>query len=166
MATIWKPVKGYENYIISTDGKVKNIITGKILKGGQNQKGYLQVQLYKNGKRIQPFIHKLVAEAFIDNPDNKPQVNHIDGNKTNNNISNLEWCDNRENQNHAIKNHLRKNLLAVYQYSKDHKFIKKWETSAEAMRALKIDRSHILDVCKGKRKTAGGYIWSFEGVSV
>ena len=166
MATRWKTIKGFEGYMISTDGQVKNIKTGKILKGFKNKKGYLQVPFYKNGKRIQPYIHKLVAEAFIDNPENKTQVNHIDGNKTNNNVNNLEWCNNRENQIHAIKNHLRKNIKAVYQYNKDNTFIKKWESSAEVMRVLGIDRGHINACCNGKRKTAGGYIWSFEGASL
>lgn len=102
----WKPVKGFENYEVSDMGNIKSLNynhTGeaKILKPGKQRGGYLYINLYKNAKRYSKKIHRLVAEAFIPNPEGKPQVNHIDGNKKNNKLSNLEWSTNQENQQHA-----------------------------------------------------------------
>ena len=109
---IWRDIDGYEEvYRVSNFGRIKSlsrmIFNGKgyylskekILKGSKNEKGYLQVELL--GKPM--LIHRIVATMFIDNPYNKPQVNHIDGDKTNNHVLNLEWCDNSENQIHAYK---------------------------------------------------------------
>lgn len=97
----WLPIVGYEKeYLISNTGKVKGLKRNKILR---NQQGihYLQVQLNKNGKGKTKTIHRLVAQAFIENPLCKPEVNHIDGNKLNNNVCNLEWVTSSENQQHA-----------------------------------------------------------------
>ena len=108
----WKPIKDYEGlYEVSNLGRVKSLNykrTGKekILKNIECRNGYLAVSLTKLGKQKVFYIHKLVAEAFIPNPDNLPQVNHIDGNKKNNKVSNLEWCDNAYNQKHAWDNNL------------------------------------------------------------
>ena len=163
----WKKQNGYyDNYYVSDDGQVKNIITGRIKKATLDDKGYYRVLLSKDNKHKNCLVHRLVAIAFLPNPDNNPQVNHIDGNKENNNINNLEWCNNRYNTLHALQHHLRGNVKVIYQYTKDNTFIKKWQSSAEVMRELGIHKTHILECCKGKRKTAGGYKWSFEGVSV
>jgi hypothetical protein len=101
----WKDIEGYEGlYQVSNHGRVKSFKYGKekILKGSITTKGYLQVYLHKDNKIKRFNGHRLIAIHFIPNPDNKPQVNHIDGNKLNNNISNLEWNTQSENLNHAF----------------------------------------------------------------
>lgn len=102
MKEVWKDIEGYEGlYQISNLGRVKRVATGKVLKGGKDKDGYLMVKLYKNNIRSNKKIHRLVAEAFIPNPENKPQVNHADENKTNNSLDNLEWMTAKENINHG-----------------------------------------------------------------
>lgn len=103
-------IKGFEEYGIDKSGNVYSFKNKKVLKPSKNHKGYLQVCITINGKKITKRIHRLVAETFIPREDGKEQVNHKDGNKTNNNIYNLEWCTNSENLKHAyrvlgIKNH-------------------------------------------------------------
>lgn len=98
----WKKIKGYPRYSVSNLGRVRNDITGKILKGSHNPDGYMQVKLTKKkheSKYIR--VHRLVAQAFIPNPENKPQVNHIDGIRDNNIVTNLEWVTNKENSIHS-----------------------------------------------------------------
>lgn len=105
MEEIWKLIDGYENYYVSNMGKIKNSVTNKILRGQNNGRGYLFVTLYdKNHKGKQIMIHRLVALAFIDNPHNFPQVNHIDEDKRNNTVENLEWCTSEYNINHGTHN--------------------------------------------------------------
>jgi hypothetical protein len=91
-----------DDYEITRDGEVINKHTGKHLKPQKNGKGYYRVRI---GKKLM-FVHRLVAEKYVPNPDNKPQVNHIDGNKLNNSADNLEWVTNQENRNHALENGL------------------------------------------------------------
>ena len=113
----WKDIKGYEGkYQVSNLGNVKSLLDKslkkreKILKPSLTHKGYLRVYLSKESKKSTRLIHRLVAEAFIPNLENKETVNHIDGNKTNNRIDNLEWLSNIENQRHAWKMGLKKGL--------------------------------------------------------
>lgn len=108
---IWKDVKDFEGlYQISNTGKVRSLkrnnTNGKILKSAFNYKGYEVVYFSKNNKKYVRKIHRLVAESFIPNLNHKEQVNHIDGNKANNNVDNLEWCTCRENIIHAYRNNL------------------------------------------------------------
>ena len=106
---MWKDIKGFDNYEVSTEGQVRNITTGHILKPRDNGRGYLEVGLHTNKKRTHKYIHRLVAEAFIPNPNNKPEVNHIDEDKTNNSVNNLEWLTHKENNNYGTKNERMKN---------------------------------------------------------
>lgn len=124
----------------------------------------MTVTLYGNNKKIKLFrVSRLVAMAFIPNPENKPQVNHKDGNKLNNNVDNLEWVTQIENQYHAWGNGLNKNKpKAVNQYDLNNNFIREWESAREIERQTKIQRSNIACCCRGTRKTAGGYIWRFK----
>jgi hypothetical protein len=123
--TVWKPVVGYEGlYEVSIYGEIKSIKTGKLLKPRLST-GYAMVALWNNGLRKDLKIHRLVAIAYIKNPMNKPQVNHIDGNKLNNELSNLEWVTNSENLKHAYKNGLitisnRKRQIIAAAVSKAH----------------------------------------------
>ena len=98
----WKKIKGYENYLISDYGRVFNFKFKKFLKPGKDRGGYLFVGLWKNGVRKNHKIHRLVANAYIVNPENKRTINHIDGIKANNLVENLEWSTQKENVHHAV----------------------------------------------------------------
>ena len=173
----WKTVivngEVYNNYMVSNLGRIKSLSYNrtkqeKTLKQSQ-QKGYLYVKLAKNGEMKSEIVHRLIAKTFISNPKNKPQVNHKDGNKLNNSVSNLEWCTNGENQKHAFNNGLKRrkfgkenpNATNVMQYDLQGNFIKEWGSISEADRELKISFKNISACCKGKRKTAGGFKWNY-----
>lgn len=186
MEEIWKDVIGYEGlYQISNYGNIKSlkkwirqynkyINKEKLLKPCVNKIGYYVVVLYKNKNKRSHLLHRLIAEAFIPNPENKPQINHIDGNKMNYNISNLEWCTQSENMIHAFKNGLEKpnkpmlnrkgnkNPLSkkVIQFDLNNNFINEYNSYTEATNITKIN--HIGDCCNGKLKTAGGFIWKYK----
>lgn len=97
---IWLSINGFETYQVSSWGRIRNA-DGQILKPYKSEKGYLKVELHKNGKGHKRRVHRLVAESFIENPEAKPQVNHKDGNKENNSVTNLEWVTDEENKEHA-----------------------------------------------------------------
>ena len=164
---IWKDVPFDSNYKVSNYGRIFSKRTNKILKGELTEKGYIRVALTEHKRYL---VHCIVARTFIPNPENKPQVNHIDGNKQNNYVDNLEWCTQSENMRHALKTGLKimpkgkdvYNALVVYQYDKNNNLIKRWECMSTASQTLKISQRDIVRVCKGKRKTCGGYIWKYE----
>lgn len=170
---IWKDVVGYEGlYQVSNYGRVKSLnysnqyksfVRNRILKLSTNHKGYVCVSIGYKPRRTCT-VHRLVAQAFIPNPNKLPQVNHKDGNKQNNVVSNLEWCDNDFNMNHAKINGLlngRTNKLKkqIEQYSLNDEFISKWASAKDVYQTLKISSSHIRECCRGERKTAGGFKW-------
>lgn len=166
MQEIWKDIKGFEGkYQVSNYGNVKSLNyrhTGKeqLLKPILQNNGYFCVMLYKPNKRF--LIHRLVAEAFIPNHDNLPQVNHKDEDKTNNYVVNLEWCTNKYNLNYGtVKEKIAKSLSKkVYQYTIDGKFVKEFESTQECGRNC-FDQGAIVRCCKGKIKTYKGYRWSY-----
>lgn len=168
MVEIWKDIPNYKGYQVSNLGNVKNVNTEKILKGGI-KRGYREVILIKDNKRKYKLVHRLVAETFIPNMNDYPQVNHIDGNKLNNNISNLEWCTRSENMKHAYKIGLEKPLYAinnprakrVKQYDLNNKLIKEYHGIKEASRINNLNPRDISKCCQGKRKQVGGYIWTY-----
>lgn len=163
MSEIWRNIEGYEGlYKISNKGRVKSLYNGseRILRPSWMTGGYLYVVLCKNGNQSNQRIHRLVAKAFIPNPENLPEINHKDENKKNNCVENLEWMRHIDNCNYGSRNErLSRKLL---QYSKDGKFIMEWPGAHEVERVLGIDQGNISKCCKGKLKSSGGFIWKYK----
>ena len=170
MKEVWKDIVGYEGlYQVSNLGRIKAIRNDadKILTAQKKQSGYIGCSLSKNGVVKHYKVHRLVAEAFIPNIENKPQINHINGIKTDNNVYNLEWCTARENINHSFRAGLSKgrrdgeNKLSkkVRQYSLNGAFIKEWESAMQIQRELGFNNSAISACCLNKQKQSYGYIW-------
>lgn len=165
---IWKPVKDYPNYQISNLGRVKSLNykrsgEEKILKSCTDDNGYYQVSLSRNGKNKTCKIHRLVAEAFIPNPNNLPQVNHKDEDKNNNIPNNLEWCTAKYNSNYGTRITRMKDKLkrVILQFTKDGKLIKKWDSIIDVQNELGIKQSNICKCLKGKINSIGGYQWKY-----
>lgn len=169
---VWKQIED-TMFSISNYGNIRNDKTGIILKTQSNDKGYQVVRVTINRIKRTFRIHRLVAEYFLDNPEHKEQVNHIDCNKNNNRADNLEWCTNKENVHHAIKNGLwksvfdgalkendnrKKKIIAKNIETKEEKI---FESVADAERYF--NTRHITDVLKGKRSQAKGYHFSYIG---
>ena len=160
MTEIWRDIKGYEKmYQVSNLGNVRRLVgfrcrNERIIKPLNKPNGYLKVQLHYNGRTRDVYIHRLVAEAFIPNPNNYTEVNHIDEDKTNNRFSNLEWCDRQYNAEYSL-------AKTVNQYSKYGVFIKQWKSIVDVSRELSIKASSICQCCRGKYKSAGGYKWYY-----
>ena len=152
-----KDIRNYENmYAITDDGRVWSYKTNKFLTPWLNR-GYLQVSLCNNGIKKKFSIHRLVAEAYIPNPDNKPQVDHKDGDRTNNTVENLEWATAEENDNYGNRNKsiARANATPVRCIELDRIF----ESISAAARELNLATSNICKCLKKQRHTTGGYHW-------
>lgn len=160
---IWKDIEGYEGlYQVSNLGRFKSVFRYfKILKCTKYKDGYVRVDLYKNGKVKRYLAHRLVAQTFIPNPQNKPQVNHIDENKENNCIENLEWCTRSENMNHGTAM-----LRTAMSQGKPIICIEtgtEYYSLSECARKMGLQVGHVCSVLKGKRKTTGGYTFKYKG---
>lgn len=175
---IWKPIVGYEGYYeISNIGRVRSLrrtlanrygknftIQERIMRLDNDKDGYKKVLLAKNGINKQMFVHRLVAQAFIPNPNNYPQINHKDECQFNNRVENLEWCTNKYNCNYGTRNirHTLKRSNPVLQYDLQGNFIKRFPSAREAERQMSNGRIHITECCNGFCQTAGGYKWYYE----
>ena len=169
----WKEIAGYEGlYEVSDIGMVKSFKYGKerILKPGKNNKGYLQVCLSKDGKHKTLTVHRIVAEAFIPNPDNLDTVNHKDEDKTNNFASNLEWMSMKDNINYGTHskrvgeaniNHPKKSKVVQMFDKKTCELLATFPSLMEAVRVTGISKGNISLCCNGNRKSAGGYVWRY-----
>ena len=174
---IWRDIKGYEGlYQVSDQGRVKSlerkvrhwsggerIQKERILKPKIDRDGYLQLNLYAGGKRKWLLVHRIVCEAFHKNHDNKPQVNHINENKTDNRACNLEWCTCKENINHGSRTERVAKALEkpIGQYKLDGQLIKVWPSTAIVERQTGFSRGSIWGVANGRHKQAYGYIWKY-----
>lgn len=177
----WKKIPGFgDKYSVSNDGSIKNDCTGKILKNKVMHDGYLRVHLSNQNHAAYFMVHRLVAEAFIPNPDNLPVVNHIDGNKSNPSVNNLEWVTFSDNSKHAYRtglahisekckqaagrvaaeNGAKTTRKAVCKINADgEKTI--YRGVREAEKANGIPRQNIIRACKNNKYTAGGYKWEY-----
>ena len=163
----WKTVIQNDYYEVNEYCQVRNKKRpNKILSTQVNNSGYLKVVLYRNGKQETYYVHRLGATAFLpnDDPEYKTQINHIDENKLNNHISNLEWVTPKENINYGTANARRATALdkPVEQYDLQGNLIAIYPSGIEAALQTGIDNTGICYVCKGKRKTAGGYKWRYK----
>lgn len=157
-----KDIKGYEGiYGITSCGKVYSYKSKKFLKPIAIKTGYLQVNLHKGKECSHHYIHRLVAMAYLPNPENLPQVNHKDENKTNNCLQNLEWCDAKYNLNYGTHNEKvsKKLKIPILQYDLNGNFIREWPSATDVGKEV---QRHICECLKGKLKSAYGYIWKYK----
>ena len=152
---VWKPIEGYD-YMISSLGRVKSLKFGreKIMKPRKDKDGYLIVNLHKDGKMETYRVHRLVVNAFIPNPKNLPEVNHINEIKSDNRVSNLEWITSQNNTRYS-------QAVAVNQFTLDGRFIRRWDCIMEVEYQLGFSNGNIVSCCKGRYKTAYGFIWRY-----
>ena len=172
----WKSIAGYEGlYEVSDLGRVKSLGNNKfrkekILKPSKNTCGYLQVILHKDGHTKHLFVHRLVSEAFIQNPNNLDTVNHKDEDKTNNAANNLEWLSFRDNHEYGTRNkrvseaninHPSLSKQVQMFDKKTGELLATFPSTCEAGRVTGINQSSISKCCNGKLKSSGGYIWRY-----
>lgn len=173
----WKDIKGYEGYYqVSNLGNVKSldrlidnkkntyIRQGNMIKQFYDNRGYMQVTICKNGLRKTYKTHRLVAEAFIENPYNLPEVNHKDENSLNNTYNNLEWCTAKYNCNYGSHNVrcAKSRYKKIYQYDLQDNLIREWNSVKETQTIGGFTASQVSNCCRGKIKTHKGYKWKFK----
>ena len=165
-----------DRYIVKSSGEVLNRASNKILNGSITKVGYLRYQFADNGRHFRVSAQRLVASLFIPNPENKPQVNHKDGNKLNNHFSNLEWATCSENVIHAYNflgkkpnktgtgrfNELHSGSRAILQISLNGLLVKEWVCANEVKRQLGFNRGNICSCARGLLKSSNGFIWKYK----
>lgn len=180
MVEEWKDISDYEGlYQISNLGNVKSLNYGRLgrsqnLKVSKHHTGYGIVILANSKVRETKLVHVLVASAFLPNPENKPCVNHIDGDKSNNVLANLEWVTKSENMRHAIRAGLRKDSnmwgrtseknpssKSVKQYNRDGQLVNEWPCISEAARSIGCSPCTIINCIKGRIKSCKGFVWRY-----
>lgn len=170
---MWKDIENYEGiYQVSDSGEVRSLKTNRVLKASVNPHGYLFVNLYKDGRKPKHcLVHRLVANAFLPNPLNLPEVNHKNEVKTDNRTSNIEWMSSKENCNYGTRNRrisygMTNGKLSkpVLQYSLDGTFIKEWESAREVERKTGYKQSNVSRCCCGEYKKAYNFIWKYKEV--
>ena len=153
MNEVWKSIENYENiYEVSNLGNVRNILLKQDMAKIDTKTRYLKVSLSKDGQQKHFSIHRLVAKAFIENPNNYDVVNHKDSNYLNNCAENLEWCTNQYNVDYS-------KAVPVAEYSLNNKLKKIYKSRAEASRFTGVSQGNISQCCNGNRETAGGSKW-------
>lgn len=165
----WRPVKGYEGlYEVSNFGRIKHLPVKWrpkefIMRYNITYDGYVRIGLTKDGKYKSFAVSRLVGQHFIPNPDNLPQINHKDEDKTNNHVDNLEWCSNKYNVNYGNRNMLASKGIskAVAQYSLDGELIRTWDSVTKAAMSLGFDLSSIAKCCNGRTHTSYHFVWKY-----
>lgn len=159
----WKQVLEHPNYEVNSKGEIRHKIRKHILKPRSNKGGYMYVNFKINGKNTNFAVHRIVANAFLPNPNGYIEVNHKDYDKTNNCIENLEWVSSSINKKHAFLKQENRDSRAkgVNQFSKDGKFIKTFSSVTEAAKEMNCCVSAISNCCLGRTKTSQGFRWSF-----
>lgn len=174
MEEVWKDVVGYEGlYQVSNLGRVKSLKSNQLLKPKIAKDGYVQIVLYNNNRKTL-YIHRLVASAFLDNPKDKAEVNHIDNNPSNNRLDNLEWVTHKENMEWSVKQGRKKitdETRRKMEYAKikkrkpvigtDENGIKYVFCKLEDVELFGFDSKNVSKCCKGKTKTVKGFTWEF-----
>lgn len=173
----FRDITGYEGLYQASDlGRIKSlerkvktkngyrIVREKILKTSKDKNGYLLVNLHKNNKMKTHRVHRIIAQTFIPNHENLPQINHIDENTTNNSVNNLEWCSLVYNINYGtgIYRRSEKSKKKVCQYDLNGNYIQTWNSIKDAGCKLNIQHANISACCKGKLKQTGNYIWKYK----
>ena len=147
---MWKGVCGFDDYLCNEEGEIYSLKRNRILKG-RSMRGYRRVVLMKDGKQVNALVHRLIAQTFIPNPENKPYINHIDGDKTNNSVSNLEWCTQKENVHHAMKTGLKNDRkVNDEKLSEIRRLISEEKGNAEIEKITGIPRKTISNIRVGK----------------
>lgn len=170
---IWKPVLGYEGYMVSNAGRLKSIprkncLKERIIGGGKNKAGYIVVSLHKDKKSHFHYLHRLVWEAFNGPIPEGYEVNHMNEDKSDNRIENLNLLTHKENINWGTSQKRRQKKFQretkhIFQYDLDNNFIKEWKSGYQVNKLLGFDKANIYRASR-KNRSAYGYIWSFKKV--
>lgn len=155
LAETWKKIPNYDIYFVSNKGRVKSVRNGKetYIFQSKNDRGYLYVSLYKNNIRKNYRVHRLVAEAFLPNPNHFLEVNHIDEIKTNNHVENLEWCDSQYNHDYSMAKEVGQYINGV--------LIRTYKSLNEMHRQTGYSMWQVGDVCYGRKEKCYGFEWKY-----